>query len=66
VVDEGVTGGVFATLADMVAGLPRIMELDRAAVRAKAVQKFGVARMVDEYVAAYRHILRAFSDRAVR
>jgi glycosyltransferase involved in cell wall biosynthesis len=66
VVDEGVTGGVFATLADMAAGLPRVMRLDRAAVRARAVQKFGVARMVDEYVAAYRHILRAFRDHSAR
>lgn len=66
VVDEGITGGVFATVDEMVAGLPRVMALDRARVRARAVEKFGVARMVDEYVAAYRRILNASRDHAIR
>ena len=33
------------------------MALDRQTVRDRALQKFGVGRMVDGYVAAYRRIL---------
>jgi len=57
VVDDGVTGFAFESLDAMVAGLPRVCALDRAAVREQAVRKFGVARMVDGYVAAYRRII---------
>ncbi|MGE3509186.1 MAG: glycosyltransferase family 4 protein [Vicinamibacterales bacterium] len=66
VVDDGVTGGVFPSLDAMVAGLPRVLALDRTAVRAAAARRFSVARMVDGYVDAYRRILgapRAQSDR---
>ena len=52
-VDDGVTGGVFETLDDLVAGLPRVAALDRARVRARAVERFGPDRMVDGYVAVY-------------
>lgn len=53
VVDVGVTGGVFASLDALVAGLPRVLTLDRAAVRATAAARFGVDRMVDAYVDVY-------------
>ncbi len=52
-VDDGVTGGVFETLDDLVAGLPRIAALDRASVRARAVARFGPDRMVDGYIGVY-------------
>lgn len=57
VVDDGVTGCVFTTLEAMIAGLPRVMDLDRQTVRERAVERFGVARMVDGYVDAYRRII---------
>lgn len=57
VVDEGVTGCLFETVDDMVTGLPRVFGLDRRSVRDRAVCRFGVARMVDGYVDAYRRIL---------
>ena len=50
VVDDGVTGIVFDDLDQMVAGLPRVLALDRRRVRERAVERFGVERMVDEYV----------------
>ena len=53
VVDDGVTGGVFASLDALVEGLPRVLALDRARVRATAVDRFGVDRMVDAYVDVY-------------
>ena len=52
-VDEGTTGGVFDNLEDMVAGLPRIVALDRARVRRRALERFHPDRMVEGYTAVY-------------
>ena len=57
VVDEGITGHAFSSLEDMIAGLDRVLALDRAAVRTKAVERFGVMAMVDGYVHAFHTIL---------
>jgi len=37
--------------------LPRVFDLDRWRVRERAVTRFGVARMVDEYIAVYRRLV---------
>ena len=37
----------------LIAGLPRVLALDRGRVRATAVRRFGVDRMVDGYLALY-------------
>ncbi|PYQ70700.1 MAG: glycosyltransferase family 4 protein [Acidobacteria bacterium] len=57
VVDDGVTGIVFADLEQMVNELPRLFDLDRRRVRERAVARFGAARMVDEYIAVYLRIV---------
>jgi glycosyltransferase involved in cell wall biosynthesis len=57
IVDEGVTGGVFETLDALVAGLPRVLSLDRRRVRTRAVERFGVGRMVDDYLAVYERLV---------
>ena len=57
VVDDGVTGMVFADLEQMVNELPRLFDLDRRRVRERAVARFGAARMVDEYIAVYLRIV---------
>jgi glycosyltransferase involved in cell wall biosynthesis len=54
VVDEGLTGVVSDSLDQMVEALPRTMALDRGRVRAHAVARFGVERMVKEYEQVYR------------
>ena len=59
VVDDGVTGFVVDTLDQMVNELPRVFALDRRRVRQHAVSRFGVDRMVDEYVGVYRQIVGA-------
>jgi glycosyltransferase involved in cell wall biosynthesis len=59
VVDDGVTGLVFDNLEDMVNGLPRVFDLDRHRVRQQAVARFGVERMVDEYLDVYRRLVAA-------
>lgn len=59
IVDHGRSGGVFADDDALVAGLPRVLALDRAAVRATAVRRFGLNRMVDAYVDVYRRLVEA-------
>ena len=56
VVDDGVTGLIFERIDDMVASLPRVFALNRRRVRERAVERFGVGRMVAEYEAVYRRL----------
>jgi len=62
VVDDGVTGVVFDDLDSMIDGLPRVMALDRARVRERAVARFGVERMATEYLAVYRRVVEGHRD----
>jgi glycosyltransferase involved in cell wall biosynthesis len=59
VVDEGVTGMVFQDLEQMANDLPRVFDLDRRRVRERAVARFGVARMVHEYIGVYTRLVEA-------
>jgi glycosyltransferase involved in cell wall biosynthesis len=62
VIDDGVTG--FA-VEDVAAALPAVAAataLDRRVVRDTAVRRFGVDRMVDEYLDVYRRVLDAGSQ----
>ena len=54
---DGVTGIAFETLDALVAGLPRVLALDRPQVRARAVERFSVDRMVDAYVDVYAQLV---------
>ncbi len=63
VVDEGITGMVFENLEQMANDLPRVFDFDRRRVRERAVARFGVARMVDEYVAVYSRLVEAHRGR---
>ncbi len=56
VVEPGVTGGVFAPLDELVSGLPDVIALDRSRVRARAVERFGVKRMIDDYIRVYERL----------
>jgi len=53
IVDDDVTGVAFDSMDALIAGLPRVLALDRGRVRATAVRRFGVDRMVDGYLALY-------------
>jgi glycosyltransferase involved in cell wall biosynthesis len=57
VVENGVTGRIFDDLDAMLTGLDSVLALDRRRVHDAAVQRFGVMRMVDGYVDAFRAIL---------
>jgi glycosyltransferase involved in cell wall biosynthesis len=56
VIDDGVTGFIFDTEAEMAEGLSRVFALDRRRVRDRGVARFGAMRMVDEYAAIYEHL----------
>jgi glycosyltransferase involved in cell wall biosynthesis len=64
VVDDGITGRVFASLDEMAERMGEVFALDRARIRRHAVARFGIDRMVDEYVAAYRKVLAESGARA--
>ena len=56
-IEDGVTGFLVDSPEQAVAAIDRAADLDRATVRARAVERFGVERMADEYLALYRRIL---------
>ena len=56
VVDEGVTGRLVDTVDEAVEAVARIGDIDRWAVRARARQRFGADRMVDDYLRIYRKL----------
>jgi glycosyltransferase involved in cell wall biosynthesis len=57
VIDQGVTGAIVDTVDEAVLMLPRVMELDRRAVRRRFEQRFSSTRMAEDYVAVYRSLL---------
>jgi glycosyltransferase involved in cell wall biosynthesis len=56
-IEDGVTGFLVESVAEAVAAIDRIGEIDRAAVRAAVKARFTVDRMADAYLALYRQIL---------
>lgn len=58
-VDEDVTGLVFENLDRLVEGLPHVLALDRRRIRARALDRFGIHRMVDAYVDVYARLVAA-------
>ncbi len=57
VVDEGVTGFLADDVPDAVAAVAAATTLDRGVIRERAQARFGVARMVEQYLAAYQRLL---------
>ena len=55
-VDDGVTGHVDASLDALIARLPDVEQLDRHAVRRRALERFGVDRMVEAHIALYAQL----------
>ena len=55
---DGATGYLVDDLEAAVEAVERARALDRAAIRADAVARFGRARMVDAYIAAYAAVTR--------
>ena len=57
IIDQGVTGAIVDTMDEAVMMLPRVIALDRRAVRRRFEQRFSSARMATNYVALYRSLL---------
>jgi glycosyltransferase involved in cell wall biosynthesis len=57
VLEDGVTGIIGETLDDLVAGVERVAQLDRARCREQFEKRFTVERMVQDYLRAYRQLL---------
>jgi glycosyltransferase involved in cell wall biosynthesis len=57
VVDEGVTGRLVDTVDEAVAAVATLEGIDRGSCRARARERFGVDRMVDDYLRIYREIV---------
>jgi glycosyltransferase involved in cell wall biosynthesis len=58
VVDEGVTGFLVQTAEQASTAVARIATIDRAGCRTRARQRFGVDRMVTDYLRVYHRIAR--------
>jgi glycosyltransferase involved in cell wall biosynthesis len=57
VVDESVTGFLVDNVAEAADAVERAARLDRAAVRARATSRFGVERMVADYLRVYDRVV---------
>jgi glycosyltransferase involved in cell wall biosynthesis len=57
VIDEGVTGYTVDTIDEATAALPRVMALDRRAVRRRFEERFTAARMAKDYLGIYRNLI---------
>ena len=58
IIDQGVTGAIVDTMDEAVRMLPRVIALDRHAVRRRFEQRFSSVRMATDYVALYRSLLK--------
>ncbi|NQX11645.1 glycosyltransferase family 4 protein [Microbacteriaceae bacterium VKM Ac-2855] len=57
VIDDGVTGFAVGSLDEAVAAVPRAVVLDRATVRRRLEERFGIERMVDGDLDVYERVL---------
>ena len=58
IVKDGVTGFVRQSLDELVAVVPRLVEIDRVACRHRVEQHFSEASVVEAYLAVYRDMLQ--------
>jgi len=59
VVDDGVTGAVVDDPSGLADGIGRALQLDRSAVRGRAIERFHVDRMVEEYLRVFERVVAA-------
>jgi glycosyltransferase involved in cell wall biosynthesis len=60
IIIDGTTGSLVSDVASAAAAVMRMGQFDRRIVRDVAVQRFSIDRMVDEYVAVYRHAIAEY------
>ena len=57
IIRDGVNGALVADVDEAVAAIDCVARLDRTAVRASVAERFGVERMVDDYLALYQRLV---------
>ncbi len=57
VVDDGLTGQIVDSIEEAAVTLPRVMALDRRAVRRRFEERFTARRMAKDYVRVYNSLL---------
>jgi glycosyltransferase involved in cell wall biosynthesis len=57
IVDDGVSGMIVETIDEAIAAFPRLLAMDRRAVRKQFELRFSSARMASDYVHLYRRML---------
>src|SRR4029077_8142009 len=62
IIDQGVTGLIVDSVEEAIAAMPRVLSLDRAAVRRRFEERFSVTRMALDYVAVYHALLHNLPD----
>jgi glycosyltransferase involved in cell wall biosynthesis len=63
IITDGKTGSLVQDVASAAAAVERLGQLDRQTIRDVALQRFSKERMVDEYVAVYRHAIDEYRRR---
>ena len=58
IIDPGVTGLIVNSMDEAVRMLPKVMSLDRRAVRRRFEQRFSAIRMAQDYLQIYRSLLQ--------
>jgi glycosyltransferase involved in cell wall biosynthesis len=68
IVEDGSTGSIVDSMEEALSVLPRVLALDRRAVRRRFEERFSAARMAHDYVNVYRSLLRTSlqADRTAR
>jgi glycosyltransferase involved in cell wall biosynthesis len=58
VVDEGLTGVIVDNIDEAISALPRVLTLDRRAIRRRFEERFSSTRMAKDYLNVYRLLLK--------
>jgi glycosyltransferase involved in cell wall biosynthesis len=62
IIRDGIDGFFGDDIMELAFHVPRVAELDRAAIRDSVIERFSAARMADGYEALYRRILGLSAD----
>jgi glycosyltransferase involved in cell wall biosynthesis len=62
IIDQGVTGFIVDSLEEAVAAMPRVLALDRSAVRRRFEERFSATRMAQDYVSVYGDLVRSLPN----
>jgi glycosyltransferase involved in cell wall biosynthesis len=55
---DGVTGFLVNDIADAVAAVQKLIDIKPQACRKHASRNFSIERMIDEYISAYKMVLK--------